>query len=351
MQLKKTPFGQLPDGRTVDLYTLQNTSGMRVCVITYGGIVTELHAPDRDGQLADVVLGMNSLEAYLAGHPHFGAITGRVGNRIGGAAFTLDNKRYQVTCNDDKHGWCLHGGRQALDKQLWKATPLNDGSGVSLNYLSPDLEEGFPGNLDVTVTYRLTDANELWIDYRATTDKATPVNLTNHSYFNLKGEGRGDVLEHLCQIHADTFTEIAPSQLPTGKFLPVKGTPLDFTQPKPLGQDLHADYPALNYCGGYDQCFAKRPGTGMGTFCQVTEPSSGRVLEVLTTEPGVQLFTGNCLDDPYIGKSGHPYPQHGGFCLETQHFTDSVNRPEFPTTILRPDELYASTTCYRLGAL
>jgi aldose 1-epimerase len=339
---EKSSFGKLPDGTGVDLYTLTNTNGVVAKVTNYGTIITELHVPDRNHKLGDVVLGFDNLAQYLKGHPCFGCTVGRVANRIAKGRFVLDGKTYTLAINNGPNH--LHGGRKGFDKVLWKAAP-QAGAGVKFTYMSPDGEEGYPGTLAVAVTMALTDANELRLDYSATSDKATPVNLTNHSYFNLAGEG--DVLGHELMIAADHYTPSDSTLIPTGEIKPVKGTPMDFTRPQPVGSrfsQLHTD-PV-----GYDHNFVlNMSGRGLALAARVHEPKSGRVMEVLTTEPGVQLYTANFLNGSLTGKRGIVYRQHAALCLETQHFPDSVNQPKFPPIILRPDQTYRQTTVYKFS--
>jgi aldose 1-epimerase len=344
----KSDFGKTADGKPVELYVLTNAHGLKAKIITYGGIVTELHTPDRDGKLADVVLGFDNLKAYLAGHPYFGALVGRVANRIAKGKFTLDGKVYQLAVNNGPNA--LHGGLKAFDKKVWKAEPIEgaDGPGVRLSYLSADGEEGYPGNLSVTVTYTLTNQNELRIDYKATTDKDTPINLSNHSYFNLAGPTGGDILGHELMLAADQYTPVDATLIPTGEIKPVKGTPLDFTTPTPIGariDQLKGDP------SGYDHNFVLRSGgKSLALGARVHEPKTGRVMEMYTTEPGVQFYTGNFLDGKLTGKQGVAYKKHAGFCLEAQHFPDSVNHPNFPSVILKPGSTYTQTTVYKFSA-
>ena len=339
--IDKMGFGKTPDGTPVELYVLKNGSLM-VKVMTYGAIVTEIDAPDRDGKPADVVLGFDNLEGYLGGHPYFGAAVGRVANRVANAKFSLDGKDYTLAVNNGPNS--LHGGTKGFDKVVWKAEELpGPDPAVRFTYNSPDGEEGYPGNLDVAVTYTVTKANELRIDYKATTDKATPVNLTNHSYFNLGGPASGSILDHELTLAADKYTPANETLVPTGKLAPVEGTPLDFTKPTPIGQrikEIKAE-PV-----GYDHNFVVRDGGGRLAFAaKVKDPKSGRVLQVFTTEPGVQFYTGNFLDGSLTGIGGK-YIRHGGFCLETQHFPDSPNHPKFPTSELKPGETYHETTIF-----
>lgn len=338
----QTQFGTMPDGRPVELYTLTNANGAVLKVINYGTIITELHVPDRAGRLGDVVLGFDNLGQYLAGHPYFGCTVGRVANRIAGAKFTLEGKTYTLAANDGPNH--LHGGLKGFDKVLWQAEVQNDAS-VKFTYTSPDGEEGYPGNLAVTVVMTWTDQNELVLEYTATTNKPTPVNLTNHSYFNLASEG--DILGHVLMLSASQYTPADASLIPTGEIKPVAGTPLDFTMPTPIG----ARFDQLDTNPrGYDHNFViNRAGKGLALAARVFEPNSGRVMEVFTTEPGVQLYTGNFLDGSLKGKRGVVYSQYTGFCLETQHFPDAVNKPAFPSIILRPGHTYHQTTVYRFS--
>jgi aldose 1-epimerase len=345
-RVERADFGTMKDGTPIDIYTLTNTKGMVAKIITYGGIVTELDVPDRTGKMADVVLGFKTLDGYLSDEPFFGAIIGRVGNRIAKGRFTLNGTTYKLATNDGANH--LHGGLKGFDKVVWKAeiVKADDGAALKLTYLSPDGEEGYPGNLTATVVYTLTNQNELRIDYTATTDKATPVNLTNHSYFNLAGEGSGTILGHELMIAADRFTPVDSGLIPTGKLAPVAGTPMDFTKPMTIGSRI--DKVPLAPPGGYDHNYVLTSGGGtLALAARVTEPTTGRVMEVYTTEPGVQFYTGNFLDGSLTGKSGIAYAKHAAFCLETQHFPDSVNHPSFPSTILEPGQTYKTTTVYR----
>lgn len=350
-------FGRLPDGRKVRLFTLRNQRGMRVRITNYGTIVTELHAPDRQGRFADVVLGFDRLEPYLQGHPYFGCTVGRVANRIAGARFVLDGQTYQLPANEGSN--CLHGGPHGFDKALWQARVVGPAS-VRFRHVSPDGDQGFPGRLAVTLTVSLTEQNELRLEYLARTDRATPVNLTHHGYFNLAGEGT--VLGHRLQVAADFYTPKGPDRAPTGEIRSVAGTPLDFRNSVEIGARLAevGEHPP-----GYDHNFVLR-GDGEGwnhtevwygrpdkpAFCaRVEEPRSGRFMEVWTTEPGVQLYTGNWLDGTLVGKGGRRYERHAGLCLETQHFPNAVNVPHFPSIILRPGRVYRQITLYRFGTL
>ena len=354
--ITQTDFGQPPEGQTAHLFTLRNATGMEVRITNYGGIVTHLFVPDRKGVAADVVLGFDSLTPYLAGSPYLGALIGRVGNRIAGGRFDLGGETYNLVTNDNPHQIpChLHGGTRGFDKRLWEAdASLVGGSpALRLRYLSPDGEEGYPGNLECCVTYTLTDTNVLRIDYLATGDKATPVNLTNHSYFNLKGEGEGTILDHLAMIRADHYTPVAAGMIPTGEIRPVAGTPFDFSTAKLIGRDIEAPDEQVRLGGGFDHNFVIDP-TAIDEpilAAVVADPASGRTLETWTTEPGVQFYTGNFLDGTLIGKAGKPYPKWSAFCLETQHFPDSPNQPDFPSIILEPGRTYRSTTEYRFEA-
>jgi aldose 1-epimerase len=350
-----TPFGRLKDGREASLYSLVNANGLRMDVTNYGAIVVRLFAPDRAGRLDDIVLGYNTLDEYVKATPYFGAIVGRYGNRIAGGRFTLDGRTYTLATNNTPGGMpChLHGGNVGFDKVLWTAEALlaDNVPGLKLRYLSKDGEEGYPGNLDVTVHYWLTNDNALRIEYRATADKATPVNLTQHSYFNLKGEGRGDILDHVLTLKASRMTPVNAGLIPTGQFLPVAGTPLDFTTPHSIGERIGAAHEQLTFGGGYDHNWVLDSGGGkLAPAATVYEPLSGRMLEVHTEEPGIQFYCGNFLDGSLTGKSGRVYPFRGGFCLETQHYPDSPNQPNFPSTVLRPGKEYRTTTVYRFSA-
>ena len=348
--LTRKPFGRTADGVPVDLYTLTNSNGVQTAITNYGGIVVTLLVPDRQGRPADVVLGFESLEGYLAGHPYFGAIIGRYGNRIANGRFTLEGEEYTLAQNDhDNH---LHGGIKGFDKAVWQAKEILDDTGPTLvlTYLSEDGEEGYPGNLAVTVRYALTDDNELVVHYEATTDKPTPVNLTNHSYFNLAGQGNGDILAHELVINADRFTPVDKGLTPTGEVRSVADTPLDFRKPTPIGARIETDEEQLRLGGGYDHNFVlNKRGQEMSLAAGVHEPSSGRMMEVFTTEPGVQLYCGNFLDGTLLGKADKAYKRRYGLCLETQHFPDSPNKPNFPSTIVKPVETYSTTTVFRFS--
>jgi aldose 1-epimerase len=341
--VQKSSFGTLPDGTAVDLFTLTNAHGLVAKITNYGTIITELHVPDRVGNLADVVLGFDNLDQYLKVHPYFGCTVGRVANRIAKGQFTLDGHTYNLAVNNGPNH--LHGGIKGFDKMVWKADP-QAGAAVKFTYASPDGEEGYPGKLDVTVTMALTDANELRIDYLAVTNKPTPVNLTNHSYFNLAAAG--DILSHELTLMADYFTPSDANSIPTGEIKSVKGTSMDFTIPKPIGSRFSQ---IKREPAGYDNNFVLNSGgKKLALAAKVYEPQSGRVMELHTTEPGVQLYTANYLDGSLIGKGGAVYRQHSAFCLETQHYPDAVNKPKFPPIILRPGQTYKQTTVHKFTA-
>ena len=341
--VQKSSFGSLPDGTGVDLFTLTNGAGLVAKVASYGTIITELLVPDRAGKLGDVVLGFDNLAQYLKGHPYFGCTVGRVANRIAKGQFTLDGRTFSLAVNNGPNH--LHGGLVGFDKVVWKAEILA-GATVKFTHLSCDGDEGYPGNLRVAVVMQLTDVGELVIDYTAETDKATPVNLTNHSYFNLAGAG--DVLGHEMQLAADYFTPADGDSIPTGEIAMVKGTPMDFTSPKPIGASFGE---MKNVPVGYDNNFLiNGGGQGLAFAARVREPASGRVMELFTTEPGVQFYTANYLDGSLVGKRGEVYKQHSGFCLETQHYPDAVNKPGFPSVILRPGQVYRQTTVHKFSA-
>jgi len=334
------------------LYTLTNAHGVEIQAMNYGGIIVSLRVPDRKGQLTDIVLGHNKAEGYIPNPPYLGAIVGRYANRIANGTFTLDGKTYTLPKNDGPN--TLHGGTtRTFDKVMWDGEPLRGKNGVAFTYVSKDGEEGFPGNLKVTVTYTLTDGDALIIDYKATTDKATPINVSQHSYFNLKGEGNGDILDHEIMINADKFTPVDKSLIPTGELRPVKGTPFDFSKPTRIGARIDENYEQLVLGHGYDHNFVlndKPKQNDLVLAARVHEATSGRSLEVWTTQPGVQFYTGNFLDGSVIGKAGHVYKRRYGFCLETQHFPDSPNHPDFPNTILKPGETFHQTTVFKFSA-
>ena len=346
----KSSFGQSADGRQVDLYTLVNSNGIRVRVMTHGAVVVSLEVPDRDGRLADVALGFDDMGGYLSDPPYFGAIVGRYGNRIAHGRFTLDGAEYALAQNNGENH--LHGGLKGFDKVIWEAEEVegSDDPALRFSYLSADGEEGYPGNLSVEVTYTLTEGDELRVDYYATTDQTTVLNLTQHTYFNLAGAGEGDILDHELMINAHRFTPVDETLIPTGELREVAGTPLDFTSPTPIGARINQDNDQLRVGQGYDHNFVlRRSGQGLELAARVHEPGSGRVLEVYTTEPGMQFYAGNFLDGTIRGKEGRVYLHRSGFCLETQHFPDSPNQPDFPSTVLRPGEEYRQTTVFRFS--
>ena len=345
MSIVKTSFGKTEDGQEIDLYTCTNSNGLIAKLTNYGAIVVSLETLDRDGKLANINLGFDKLDWYLQRHPYFGSTVGRYCNRIAKGKFTLEDKEYTLATNNEPNH--LHGGDAGFDKQVWqgKAVETDEAVGVEFTRRSADGEEGYPGNLDVKVVYTLTKKDELKVEFTATTDKATPCNLTNHNYWNLAGAGSGTIEEHEVQIESDKYLSVDDTLIPTGELADVKGTPLDFTTPHKLGERLkqiEAD-PV-----GYDHCFALRSQDGsLALAARVKEPGSGRVMEIFTTQPGIQLYTGNFLD----GSEGNGgYKQYGAFCLETQHYPDSPNQPEFPTTILKPGETYSQTTVHKFSA-
>lgn len=344
------PFGELADGTAIERYTLTNANGMVVTVLTWGGIVQEVWVPDRDGNVENVTLGFASLDPYLERHPYFGCITGRYANRIAAGSFTLDDVTYELAINNDPN--TLHGGNEGFDRQVWEAVDTSgpDGPAVTLSRTSPDGEEGYPGNLTVEVIFTLTDANELRFDYHATTDAATIINLTNHSYWNLAGEGTGTIENHLLQLNASSYTPVDATLIPTGEIAPVAGTPFDFTTPHAIGERNRADDEQLKFGRGYDHNWViDRPAPddeSMTVAAILSEPESGRVLTISTTEPGIQFYAGNFLDGTLYGTSGVAYRQGDGLALETQHYPDSPNQPEFPSTVLQPGEEYVTSTIY-----
>jgi len=347
-------FGRLADGREARLFTLENGRGLVAEVTDFGGIIVRLLVPDRAGRAADVVLGVDSAGEFEAKAAGFNSVIGRYANRIAGGRFTLDGKTYQLETNSSSGGVPvhIHGGRQGFNRRLWAATPTaRDGlPAVRLSLTSPDGDQGYPGNLQVEVLYSVTADGALRLDYTATTDRPTPLNLTNHAYFNLKGEGEGDILDHELTLRAARYTPVTPALIPTGELAPVAGTPFDFTRPRRIGERIAADHPQMAIGRGYDHNFVlDHRGDAPGLAALVHEPASGRVLEVLTTEPGVQLFTANHFAGRLVGKSGRAYPRYGGFCLETQHYPDSPNQAAFPSTILRPGQTFRSTTLFRFS--
>lgn len=353
--IKKGIFGNMPDGTPVEVFTLTSSSGMVARITTYGGVVVSLTAPDRTGKFADIVLGLDDLKGYLEQKPpFFGALIGRYGNRIGGGTFHLDGKLFTLPKNDPANNpvCTLHGGPLGFDKKVWKAAIVDSEKdpSISLTYVSKDGEEGFPGTLTAHVVYSL-GPNELRIAYSATTDKDTVVNLTNHSYFNLSGAGEGDILQHQVKIDADRFTPVDSHLIPTGEYKAVAGTPFDFTKPTAIGARINADDAQLKLGGGYDHNFVLNKNIGgLTQAAEVYDPKTGRVMDVLTTEPGLQFYTGNFLDGTIHGKGGKTYPKRSAFCMETQHYPDSPNKSNFPSTELKPGQTYKTTTIYRFSA-
>ncbi len=343
-------YGTTKDGQMIEAYTLRNAAGMEVKCISFGGILTSINVPDRQGRFANVALGFDSLAKYEAEHPYFGAITGRYANRIGGGIFSLDGMEYKLFKNDGDNS--LHGGQVGFDKRIWRARE-SGGVVVEMQYRSPDGEEGYPGNLDVSVRYSLDEDNGLRIDYGAETDAPTVLNLTNHSYFNLMGEGEGTIYDHILTLNADHYTPTDANQIPTGEIAPVDGSPFDFRRPKTIGSGQRSAHRQIVMAQGYDHNFVlNRAGLAageLGLAARVYEPRSGRFMEVWTNEPGVQFYAGNFLDATLVGTSGRLYRQSDGFALETQHFPDSPNKPQFPSTVLRPGERFESTTVYRFS--
>jgi len=347
-KIESRPFGKMPSGQEVDLFTLTNSKGIEAGIITYGARLVSLKTPDRSGHFADIVLGFDNMDGYLKENPYFGAVVGRYGNRIAKGAFTLDGKAYTLARNNGDNS--LHGGVKGFDKVLWAARDVTTSGapGVEFTYLSPDGEEGYPGNLLAKVTYILSDDNQLKIEYSATTDKTTVVNMTNHAYYNLSGAP--DILNHVLTIDADRFTPVDAGLIPTGELKPVQGTPFDFRKPTAIGARINDNDPQLKLGGGYDHNFVlNHPEREMGLAARVTDPKSGRVLEVQTTEPGVQFYSGNFLDGTIHGKGNKEYGKRSGFCLETQHYPDSPNKPSFPSTVLRPNDRYTTTTVLRFS--
>jgi aldose 1-epimerase len=351
MSITSRPFGNL-DGQAVDLYHLENSNGVIVEITNYGGIVVSIHVPDRSGILDDIALGFNNLDDYRTSSPYFGALVGRYGNRIAGGRFSLNGTEYILAQNDDRNS--LHGGVTGLDKVLWSAVErdTDDGSSLVLTHLSPDGDEGFPGNLSISTVYTLTESNELRIDYDVSTDADTVQNLTHHSYFNLAGEGNGTILDHTIMINADRITPVDDTLIPTGELMDVSDTPFDLRHSRAIGDGVDSDHPQMILGGGYDHNFVLNEDVGEFTFAaEVIDPTSGRVLRCYTTEPGVQFYVGNFLDGTLTGKRGSTYPKRSGFCLEPQHFPDSPNQPNFPTTVLRAGERYQSTIIYQFSVI
>jgi aldose 1-epimerase len=352
MSVTAAPFGATADGTRVEIFTLTNTHGIEVRVMTYGATIVSIRVPDRSGRLDDIVTGFDKLDDYVARSRYFGVTVGRYANRIANARFTLDGRSYELAANNGKNH--LHGGRKGFDKVVWKGSSFErDGSvAVSMSHVSPDGDEGYPGTLSATVIFTLTSDDELRIDYSATTDEATLVNLTNHSYFNLAGDGRGDVLQHVLTVDADAYTPVDETLIPTGEIAAVAGTPFDFRTATPIGARIDAEVEQIRRGQGYDHNFVLRAGRagGLHHAARLTDPSSGRTLDVATTEPGMQLYSGNNLDGA-VGKGGHVYGRRTSLCLETQHFPDSPNHPNFPSTVLRPGETYQSTTVFTFGVM
>jgi aldose 1-epimerase len=342
----RAPYGKMPDGKAVEQFTLTNANGIEVHAISYGGIITSVRVPDRSGASGDIVLGFDDLASYLKGHPFFGTIVGRYGNRIAGGRFTLDGRTYTLATNNGPNH--LHGGNVGFDKAVWSAEPSAKGVGVVFTHTSPDGDEGYPGTLKARVTYTLNDKNELVVDYQATTDKPTPVNLTQHSYFNLAGGGT--ILDHEITINADRYTPVDATLIPTGELASVDGTPFDFRKPTAVGARIDQPNPQLKNGGGYDHNFVLNGTAGvLRPAARIADPRSGRTVDISTTEPGVQFYTGNFLDGSLTGKGKQVYQRRAGLCLETQHYPDSPNKPSFPSSIVRPGKEYRSTTVFRFG--
>ena len=344
------PWGTLSDGRQVHAYELANQHGMSVRVIDFGATIISIRVPDRDGTIDDVVLGFDSLAGYAGVRRHIGAVVGRYGNRIRNGQFTIDGRGYQLARNNGPNH--LHGGVRGFDRVVWQARPYQagDSAGIVLSYTSPDGEENYPGTLQARVTYTLTPDSRLVIDYHATTDGPTHVNLTQHSFFNLAGVGRRDVLDHVLTLNASAYTPVDSTSIPTGEIASVAGTPFDFRTPTPIGARIQADFPQIRRVNGYDHNYVlDRTGSGLVHAVHVLEPATGRTMDVYTTQPGLQLYTGNNLDGRAIGRDGLAYRRYYGFCLETQHFPDSPNQPQFPATLLRPGEEYRTTTVFAFG--
>lgn len=346
--LPSEPFGTTPEGTPVELFTLRNVSGVEAKISNYGGIVVSLKVPDRSGHYADVVLGYDKLAGYLKETPYFGCLVGRYGNRIARGRFTLEGTTYTLATNNYPNA--LHGGLKGFDKVVWKASAhtTKEGPALELTYVSKDGEEGYPGNLTVKAVYTLTRDNALRLDYTATTDKPTVLNLTQHSYFNLAG--KGDILGHVVEMPADRFTPVDSTLIPTGELKSVEGTPFDFRKPTAIGARIGQEDEQLKFGGGYDHNWVFPKSSGhLSRLAKVTEPTSGRVLEVLSTEPGLQFYTGNFLDGKITGKGGWNYKYRNGFCMEPQHFPDSPNQPNFPSTVLRPGQTFHSTIIYKFS--
>jgi aldose 1-epimerase len=344
------PFGRMPDGKAVEVYTLTNVRGMEVRAITYGAVIQAIRVPDRAGRLDDIALGYDSMQGYLTSSPYFGAVVGRYANRIARGRFALEGRSYRLAINNAPNH--LHGGLKGYDKVLWEAQAFQRGDtvGVTFQHTSPDGDEGYPGTLRVSVSYSLKPSNELVVEYRAIADRATPVNLSQHSYFNLAGEGRGDILGHVLEINADRYTPVDSTLIPTGALASVAGTPFDFRSPTAIGARIDQPDPQLKYGKGYDHNFVlNRTGGALVHAVHVLEPETGRTLDIATTEPGLQFYSGNFLDGTITGKGGHRYRHRSALVLETQHFPDSPNQPSFPSTILRSGQEYRSKTVFTFG--
>ena len=347
------PFGSLKDGRNVTLYRLSNASGVRVSVMDLGAAIVSLDAPDRNGRPGDIVLGFDSLEQYQANSPYFGAVVGRYANRIKGGRFNLDGKEHSLAVNNSPNH--IHGGEVGFDKHLWRGRVESSPSAVAVVFtlVSEDGDEGYPGTLHVSVRYTLDNANRLRVDYRATTDKTTIINLSQHTYFNLNGHASGRITDHQLQLNASRYTPVDATLVPTGEFEPVESTPMDFRIAKPMGRDIGANYNQLRLGHGYDHNWVldKKTGNRVQLAARVTAPLTGRTLTVYTDQPGIQFYSGNFLSDRFVGKGGVTYQPQSGFCLETQHFPDSPNQPDFPSTVLRPSEVYETTTIFQFGVV
>lgn len=350
MKLSQKAFGSMADGKQVTLYTLRNKNGMEMSVMNYGGIIVSLKVPDRQGNIGEVTLGYDSLQQYIDNNPFFGALIGRYGNRIANGGFNLDGQRYTLPTNDGTNQ--LHGGPKGFDKVYWDITPGSDSTFLTLTYMSPDGEQGYPGNLSAEVKYTLSDDNEVRIDYTATTDKTTVVNLTNHTYFNLTGDpAQNSILKHSLQINADYFLPVDEKLIPTGDRRPVSGTPFDFTKATVIGTRIDNADPQLKLGRGYDHCWVLNAHEGsLKQVATLTEPQSGRKMDVLTTEPGIQFYSGNFLNESVVARHG-PCATRSALCLETQHFPDSPNKPDFPSVVLKPGDTYQTTTVYRFSVV
>jgi aldose 1-epimerase len=349
-RVTQAPFGRTPDDQAVDLITLRNQNGVEIRVMTFGATILSIKTPDKNGQSDDITLGFDALAPYIDQSPYFGAVVGRYGNRIAKGKFTLDGQTYSLATNNGVNS--LHGGTKGFDKKIWKADPFQNtsGVGVKLTYVSQDGEEGYPGTLTSTVTYTLADDNRLIVDYHATTDKATVLNLTQHTYWNLAGAKANDILGHVLMLNADRYTPVDDTLIPTGELASVEGTPFDFRTPTAIGARINQDNEQLKRGKGYDHNWVlTRSAEGLSVAARVVEPTTGRTLDISTTEPGIQFYSGNFLDGTITGKGGRIYPQRSGFCLETQHFPDSPNQPNFPSTVLRPGQEYKTQTVFTFG--